>query len=221
MFVVAQLWAMCFAGAKMKTNASIPPKGLLVVLLVACQGNPCPVGELQGADGNCYRDPLYRESSCATDEPLVGEIRDASMALNSFAYVQLEERGWTIIGFERDKDACAVVEDHVAGTEFWHDGLVVDMSLRGLFSQEGTVEVVESTSEKREDAHMSIRVALTDEWQERSHSGQAEVRLYEPKSRLELSFSGVEFRGGRLEGDAWACYCPDLVDFWEILAPDI
>ena len=205
----------------MKTVESPLHKSVVLFVLVGCSGDPCPEGEVQGSDGNCYDDPLYQESSCGTADPLDGEIRGEAMALNSFAYVRLEESGWALIGFERDKDACAVVEDHVSGKEFWHDGLVADMSLRGVLTQGGSVEVVENTSEKREDPHMSLRVALTDEWEERSHSGAADVLVYEPQQRLELRFTGVEFHGGRLDGDALACYCPDLAVFWEILAPDI
>lgn len=189
--------------------------------LSACAGDACPVGEILGSDGSCYRDPTFVVTECLTETPLSGSVRDQDMAVNAFAFVEAGEKGLALIGFQREQDACSVVENHVSGFEYWHDGLVLDMAIRGELQEGSRLDLVPSTSQQVEDPEMSIRVAETDEWVERSVSGEAQVKAWVPGELLEIEVPEVDFEGGALSGQIRACHCPDLEGFWEVLAPDI
>lgn len=213
------------AGETLKMIAVHRLSSISVVALVggtlACSQAPCPVGEIQASDGACYRDPTFIVADCLTDSPLTGSVRSQEMAVNAFAFVEAGEKGLALIGFQRDQDACSVVENHVSGFEYWHDGLVLDMSIRGDVVEGAKLEIVTSTSQQAESPEMSVRVAETDEWVEKTVSGHAEVNAWIPGELLELDVAEAVFENGELSGRIQACYCPDLEGFWEVLAPDI
>lgn len=195
--------------------------GVWVTFGLGCSPESCPEGEIRGSDGECHRDPTFVTSDCLTEAPLSGTVRETPMAVNAFAFVEAGEEGIALIGFERTQDACSVVENHVSGFEYWHDGLVLDMSLRGDFEVGSVLELVESTAQQPLEPEMAIRVAETDEWVEKSQQGQALVTQWMPGELLQLEITDAKFEQGMLEGDIRACYCPDLDVFWDILAPDI
>jgi hypothetical protein len=144
-----------------------------------------------------------------------------SMAVNAFAYVEVGQKGLALIGFEGEKDACQIVEAHVAGTDFWHDGLVLDLSVFGDIQAGATLQLVEAIQQDPDALEMSIRVAETDVFQVASLAGSATVSSFSPGSELRISAVNAVFEAGALEGEIKACHCPDLKRFWEIEAPDI
>jgi hypothetical protein len=191
-------------------------------LLVACGDSAsCPDGFVLAADGECYDDPGSVDSKCLTDEPLAGSVMGQTMAVNAFAYVSVEEHALALIGFQGQKDACKIVEEHVAGTVFWHDGLVLDMSIFGRVEEGATMPLVSGISQNPESLEMSIRVAETDVFQVASLAGSATVVAFSEGEELFLSPVSAEFEEGYLVGDIKACHCPDLKLFWDIEAPDI
>ena len=212
-------------GETRKMNAVHRLEGLGLVIAtgfgLACSGESCPVGEIRGSDGGCYRDPTYVVADCLTEIPLSGSVRSQEMAVNAFAFVETGENGFALIGFQRDQDACSVVENHVTGFEYWHDGLVVDMSIRGSFEEGEVLELVTSTAQEPLSPEMSIRVAETDEWVEKTLAGEARVSRWSPGEILEIEVAEAVFEEGSLSGQIRACHCPELDGFWEVLAPDI
>ena len=191
------------------------------LLFFACNGSECPTGFVLAADGTCHEDPTLSGPTCLTKVPLAGTVMDQSMAVNAFAYVEVGDQALALIGFQGQKDACRIVEEHVEGTVFWHDGLVLDMSIFGDLEAGATIPLVETVRQDPEDLEMSIRVAETDVFQVASLSGSANVLSYTPQGVLHIQSVQAEFQAGSLEGEIKACHCPDLKLFWEIEAPDI
>jgi hypothetical protein len=191
------------------------------LLVFACNGSECPTDFVLAADGTCHADPTVSGPTCLTEVPLTGTVMNQSMAVNAFAYVDVGDQALALIGFQDQKDACRIVEDHVAGTVFWHDGLVLDMSIFGDIEAGVTIPLVETVRQDPEDLEMSIRVAETDVFQVASLAGSATVSSYTPQGILHIQAVQAEFQAGALEGEIKACHCPDLIRFWEIEAPDI
>jgi len=176
---------------------------------------------LLAASGECLPDPTYFQTDCLTEHPLEGSVNGQSMAVNAFAYVSVPEGGLALVGFEGQKNACQIVEEHVAEVNYWHDGLVLDMAIRGTLIVGEDLLLVERVSQDPEQAEMSIRVAETDVFEIKATSGSAAVTAFEEGGDLSLTNIEADFQPGKLTGDIKACHCPDLKDFWDIQAPDI
>jgi len=194
----------------------------VVPLLWACgESNACPEGFVLAADGECYDDPSTVDAKCLTDKPLTGSVMDQPMAMNAFAYVSVGENALALIGFQGAKDACKIVEEHVAQTVFWHDGFVLDMSISGDVVEGATMPLVSAISQNPDNLEMSIRVTETNVRQVVSLSGSASVAAFSEGEELLLSPVSADFEDGALVGDIKACHCPDLKIFWEIEKPEI
>jgi hypothetical protein len=193
----------------------------VVPLLWACaESNTCPEGFVLAADGECHDDPSTIDVKCLTDEPLDGSVMGQTLAMNSFAYVSVGDNALALIGFQGSKDACKIVEEHVALTYFWHDGFVLDMSISGDVEEGATMPLVSAVSQNPDSLEMSIRVTETDVGQVASLAGSARIAAFTEDEELLLSPVSADFEDGTLAGDIKACHCPDLKYFWEIEKPE-
>lgn len=198
----------------------LPPILLSVALFSGCGSAPCDEGQARAGDGTCI-DLNGDEERCDRDSLLSSDIEESERSFTSFAYSELDNGTVLVLGFEDERDGCQVVQDHVEGRKWWHDGAIAEARFYGDWAAGGEVEVSDQPEATEHPLSMNLTISVMDEGREESIDGEATLAAITLGEPLEISELTASFESGAAAADTIrACHCPDVARFWDVVPPE-
>jgi hypothetical protein len=195
------------------------------VIVTGC-ASKCEETQARSTTGECVDvgqvDP---NDQCKQDYNLTGEIEFTTLDFTTFAWAELNNGTVLILGFpddrENETDACSLIEQHVTGTFWWHDGAIVELRIRGEWSEGGQVEINDNSTPSDSAITMNVATSVMDEWNDLALGGSAQLAPVSIGESIDLSdIQTISSTGGLSSSVTKACYCPSVVEFWGVVPPE-
>jgi hypothetical protein len=156
---------------------------------------------------------------------LQGEVESTPLNFTTFAWSELNNGSVLALGFphnrENEADACTLIEQHISGEFWWHDGAIAELRIQGDWEAGGQIEITDNPTQSDSSVTMNLATSVMDEWNDFALSGSAQLAPLSIGETINLSeVETLSSTGGLTSTEIGACYCPSVREFWGVVPPE-
>gem|GEM_PF-4903526 len=198
---------------------------LLSLLHIGC-GKTCDSSQHTSTPSDCSDTGAgLQDSECKIEYSLAGELESTALNFTTFAWAELNNGSVLVLGFPEDRenktDACSLIEEHVSGSFWWHDGAITELRISGEWESGGQFAITDNPADSDNPLNINLVTSVMDEWNDYALGGSA---LLEPFSVGEpiimTEIETISETGGLRSTGLTACYCASVRAFWDVVPPD-